>query len=169
VKRDNITYEGAVVLGVFEGAKGDFFGESGLDIQITVPLRTARMRYPQAERFLIVAKARPGEREDAIEEVRNVLRRLRRVPRGEEDFALSTADQIVEQLDAITGMVLLVSIALSGLGLLVGGIGVMNIMLVSVTERTREIGTRKVLGARRIDIVLQFLVEAMSLTGPGGC
>ncbi len=97
------------------------------------------------------------------------LRRLRNVPTGaEDDFSITTPDQIIERLDSITGMVLMVSIALSALGLLVGGIGVMNIMLVSVTERTREIGIRKAVGARRIDIVLQFLVEAMSLTGLGG-
>ncbi len=167
----SITVDGAEfrVLGVFEGAKGGFFGENGLDFQITVPLRTAQMRYPQADRFIIVANAKPEMREEAIEEVRNILRRLRRTPPGEEDdFSLSTPDQIVERLDSITGMVLLVSIALSALGLLVGGIGVMNIMLVSVTERTREIGIRKAIGARRIDIVLQFLMEAMSLTGLGG-
>ena len=157
------------VLGVFAPAKGGFFGENGLDFQITIPLRTAQMRYPQADRYILVAKAEPGRREDAIEEVRSVLRRLRNVPPGEDDdFELSTPDQIIERLDSITGMVLLVSIALSAIGLLVGGIGVMNIMLVSVTERTREIGVRKAIGARKLDIILQFLVEAMSLTGLGG-
>jgi len=157
------------VLGVFEAAKGGFFGENGLDFQVTIPLRAAQLRYPQANRHIIVAKARPGRRDEAIEEVRNIVRRLRRVPAGEEDdFSLSTPDQIIERLDSITGMVLLVSIALSSLGLLVGGIGVMNIMLVSVTERTREIGIRKSTGARRVDIVFQFLMEAMVLTGLGG-
>jgi putative ABC transport system permease protein len=97
------------------------------------------------------------------------LRRIRRTPPGaDDDFALSTADSIIQQLDRIIGMIILVSTSISALGLLVGGIGVMNIMLVSVTERTREIGVRKALGARRRDIVLQFLTEAVSLTGAGG-
>jgi putative ABC transport system permease protein len=89
-------------------------------------------------------------------------------PGAEDDFNLSTADSIIENFDKITGMIVLISIAISGLGLLVGGIGVMNIMLVSVTERTREIGVRKAIGARRGDIVLQFLTEAVALTGVGG-
>jgi putative ABC transport system permease protein len=81
---------------------------------------------------------------------------------------MSTADQIIEQFRSITAMTFLVMIVLSSIGLLVGGIGVMNIMLVSVTERTREIGIRKAIGARRIDIVVQFLLEAAVLTGLGG-
>ncbi len=157
------------ILGAFAPAKGGFFGENGLDFQIAIPLRTAQLRYPQADRYIIVAKARPGRREDALEEVRSITRRLRGVPPGaEDDFSLTTPDQIISRLDSITRMVFLASIALSALGLLVGGIGVMNIMLVSVTERTREIGIRKAIGARRFDIVLQFLMEAVSLTGVGG-
>ncbi len=90
------------------------------------------------------------------------------LPGRDDDFAISTPDQIIQQFDRITGLIGLVAIAISALGLLVGGIGVMNIMLVSVTERTREIGVRKALGARKRDIIGQFLVEAMTLTGAGG-
>ncbi|MGH9675278.1 MAG: ABC transporter permease [Bryobacteraceae bacterium] len=157
------------VVGVYAPAKGGFFGENGLDRQIVIPLRTAQMRYPNSESYMVVFQARPGLRDDALEELRSVLRRIRRIPTADEDdFALSTPDQIIARFDSITRMVLLVSIGISALGLLVGGIGVMNIMLVSVTERTREIGIRKAVGARRGDIVLQFLMEAVALTGLGG-
>ncbi len=158
-----------IVIGVFALAKGGFFGENGLDRQVVIPFQTVRLRYPQASNFLLTAKARPGMRADAIEEIRAALRKLRHVPRkDDDDFTISTADSIIENFDRITGMVLLISIAISGVGLLVGGIGVMNIMLVSVTERTREIGVRKAIGARRRDIVVQFLSEAVALTGAGG-
>lgn len=157
-----------VVIGVFELAKGSFFGENGLDNQITVPYTTVKIHFPASNRWFMTIGARPGMREQAMEESRAILRRLRHTPPGEDDFSLSTADSIIENFDKITSVVLLVSIALSSLGLLVGGIGVMNIMLVSVTERTREIGVRKALGARRSDIVGQFLTEAITLSGLGG-
>ena len=156
------------VIGVFAPAKGGFFGENGLDRQIALPLRTAQMRYPGADRYFIVCKSRPGLRDVALEEVTAAMRKIRRSPPGADDFNISTPDQIIKRFDALTGMIVLVSISISGLGLLVGGIGVMNIMLVSVTERTREIGVRKAMGARRNDIVLQFLMEAVALTGVGG-
>jgi putative ABC transport system permease protein len=157
------------VAGVYAKAKGGFFGENGQDSEIDIPLRTARSRYPQVDRFMVIAKARPGMREEAFQEVEGVMRRIRRLSTGvEDDFAISTPDQIIQQFDNITSLIGLVAIAISALGLLVGGIGVMNIMLVSVTERTREIGVRKAVGARRRDIIGQFLVEAMTLTGAGG-
>ena len=98
-----------------------------------------------------------------------ILRRRRQVKFGDpNNFDIKTADKFIEQFDSITAMVGLIAIAISSLGLLVGGIGVMNIMLVSVTERTQEIGIRKALGARRRDITNQFLFEAMTLTFLGG-
>ena len=157
------------VVGIFAKAKGGFFGENGQDRQVIMPLATARLRYPQSDNFFITLKARHGQRDDAVEEIRDSLRRLRKVPAGKpDDFSLSTPDSIIENFNKITGMILLMSIAISGVGLLVGGIGVMNIMLVSVTERTREIGIRKAIGARRGDIVTQFLIEAVTLSGTGG-
>jgi ABC-type antimicrobial peptide transport system, permease component len=98
-----------------------------------------------------------------------VLRQDRRLKFNDPDnFWISTAEQMIEEFHNVTGMVALVMIVLSSIGLLVGGIGVMNIMLVSVTERTHEIGIRKALGARRFDITLQFLTEAATLTLLGG-
>jgi putative ABC transport system permease protein len=157
-----------LVIGVFALAKGSFFGENGMDSQILVPQTTCKMRFPASNNWFLTVRARPGMREQAIEESRSVLRKIRRTPPGDDDFAVSTADSIIENFDKITSVILLVSISLSSLGLLVGGIGVMNIMLVSVTERTREIGVRKALGARRFDIVGQFLTEAVTLSGLGG-
>jgi putative ABC transport system permease protein len=157
------------VVGVLDQAKGSFFGTNRQDTQIIIPLRTAVMRYPTEDRFIIVTKAREGMREEVFEEVRQTLRRVRKTPAAaEDDFGLSTADQIVKRLDGILTVVVAVSIGLASLGLLVGGIGVMNIMLVSVTERTKEIGVRKAIGARRSDIITQFLMEAVTLTGIGG-
>jgi putative ABC transport system permease protein len=157
------------VLGVFAKAKGGFLGENGMDNAVIIPIRTAQTRYPQLDNFMLVAQARQGKRQDAYDELQAVMRRIRRLPTGtEDDFAISTPDQIIKQFDQITGLIGMIAIAISGLGLLVGGIGVMNIMLVSVTERTREIGVRKAVGARRRDIIGQFLIEAMTLTGAGG-
>ena len=140
-----------------------------MDSQISIPFRTACARYPQVDTFTLTARARPGLRRQAYDEVQETLRRLRHLGAHDpDDFTLSTPDQIVKQLDNVTGMIVMIAIAISALGLLVGGIGVMNIMLVSVTERTREIGVRKAIGASRSDIVIQFLFEAVTLTGAGG-
>ena len=168
---ETVVIDGApyTIIGIYAPAKGGFFGENGFDRQVLIPLQTARLRYPQSTNFFLTAKSKPGMREDAVEEIRNAMRKLRKVPEGaDDDFTLSTADSIIKSFDQVTGMIIGISVAISSIGLLVGGIGVMNIMLVSVTERTREIGERKAVGARRFDVILQFLVEAVTLTGLGG-
>jgi putative ABC transport system permease protein len=165
----NVAGTDYAVAGVFAEAKGGFFGVNRQDQQIAIPLRTAMMRFPTEDRYIIVSKARPGMREEAYEEIRQLMRRIRKTPaQAEDDFGISTPDQIVKRFDAIFGVAIAVSVALASLGLLVGGIGIMNIMLVSVTERTKEIGVRKAIGAKKSDIVIQFLTEAVTLSGLGG-
>jgi len=136
---------------------------------VYLPFKTIKQQYPANEDCFIMVVAKPGTIDEATEDVRNILRRRRNVPYGKPDnFGVSTSDQILEQFDAITSGIFLLMVAISSVGLLIGGIGVMNIMLVSVTERTKEIGVRKAIGARRLDIVTQFLIEAATLTSIGG-
>jgi putative ABC transport system permease protein len=136
---------------------------------VYMPYLTLRKLYPDVEDNFVMAQAVPGKMEAAVEEIRELLRRRRKVAYGAKDnFGISTSDQILTQFGAITGGIFALMVAISSVGLLIGGIGVMNIMLVSVTERTREIGVRKAMGARRKDIVTQFLIEAGTLTGLGG-
>ncbi|MFN2413288.1 MAG: ABC transporter permease, partial [Pyrinomonadaceae bacterium] len=136
---------------------------------VYLPFKTIKQLYPKNEDCFIMATSRPGKLNDALEEVRAILRRQRKVPTGKPDnFGVQTSDQIITQFGAITGGIFLLMVAISSVGLLIGGIGVMNVMLVSVTERTREIGTRKAIGARKRDIITQFLIEAATLTAIGG-
>jgi len=139
------------------------------DTRILLPYFTMQKMFPSARENMLVVVAKHGKLPAAIDEMRSVLRMQRHVALDKPDnFDISTAEQMVEQFRSITAVTALVMIVLSSIGLLVGGIGVMNIMLVSVTERTREIGIRKAIGARRVDIVVQFLTEAVVLTGMGG-
>jgi putative ABC transport system permease protein len=157
------------IVGVLEKRKAGFFGENEEDNAVFIPFRTAQKIAPARGYILFVIKGRSGQLAEALQQSEEVLRRRRNVKFGEpNNFDIKTADKFIEQFDSIFAMVGLLAIAISCLGLLVGGIGVMNIMLVSVTERTKEIGIRKAIGARRKDIVLQFLFEAMMLTFLGG-
>ena len=157
------------LIGVMEKRKGSFFGENQEDNAIYIPFETGKKLSPGSEWMLLIIEARSGQLVSALEQSREVLRRQRGVRFNEPDnFDLSTADKIISDFDSITALVGLIAIAISSIGLLVGGIGVMNIMLVTVTERTQEIGVRKALGARRGDIVKQFLFESMTLTFLGG-
>jgi putative ABC transport system permease protein len=157
------------IVGVLEKRKAGFFGENEEDNAVFIPFRTAQKIAPAKGYLLLVIKARSGQTTEALQQSEDILRRRRSVKFGDpNNFDIKTADKFIEQFDSITAMIGLVAIAISSLGLLVGGIGVMNIMLVSVTERTKEIGVRKALGARRRDIVRQFLFEAMTLTFLGG-
>ena len=157
------------IVGVLEKRKAGFFGENDEDNAVLIPFRTAQKVAPAKGYLLLIIKARSGRVVEALEQSEEILRRRRNVKFGDpNNFDIKTADKFIEQFDSIFAMVGLIAIAISSLGLLVGGIGVMNIMLVSVTERTKEIGVRKAIGARRRDIVRQFLFEAMALTFLGG-
>jgi len=158
------------VVGVLEKRKGGFMGENEDDNAVFMPYRTGRIVAPRASDWLmLVIRARSGQLAAALDQAEDVLRRRRGVRANQpSNFDLSTADRIIQQFDGITAAIGLIAIAISSVSLLVGGIGVMNIMLVSVTERTQEIGVRKALGARRGDIVRQFLFEAIALTLSGG-
>ena len=166
VKMGGMPFE---IVGVLEKRKAGFFGENEEDNAVFIPFRTAQKVAPARGYMLMVIRGRSGLVQEALQQSEDILRRRRGVKFNEPDnFDIKTADKFIEQFDSITAMVGLIAIAISSLGLLVGGIGVMNIMLVSVTERTKEIGIRKAIGARRRDIVNQFLFEAMTLTFLGG-
>jgi len=156
------------VLGVFSKPKGGW-SDGDEDRRVVIPYYSFRKFFPGAEEHGIRMQARAGMLDIAVDQARDVLRRRRHVPYDAPDnFTITTSQQIVEQFHQIVGMVAISTFVLSSIGLLVGGVGVMNIMLVSVTERTREIGVRKAIGARRRDITWQFLFEAITLTGLGG-
>lgn len=157
------------IIGVLEKRKAGFFGENEEDRKVFLPYRTARKVAPQRNFLLQIIQAKTGRVKEALEDAESILRQRREVKfDAANDFDIKTADKFIEQFDSITGMIGLIAIAISSLGLLVGGIGVMNIMLVSVTERTKEIGIRKAIGATSGAIIFQFLLEAMTLTFFGG-
>jgi putative ABC transport system permease protein len=146
-------------------------GEGSNDVNnvIYMPFEVAHKLKPEADDLFILAIAHAGRLDEAKDQIEDLLRQRRQVPLGKpNNFGIETADSIVQTFRSIMAGVALAMIAISSVGLMVGGIGVMNIMLVSVTERTREIGVRKAIGARKRDILIQFLIEAMTLTGFGG-
>ncbi len=166
VRMNGQTWE---IIGVIEKRKAAFLGDNPEDRKVLMPFRTARKAAPEREELRIIAQTKPGELSLAVDDVESIMRKRRGLKVGDADnFDIQTAEEMIAQFDGIIGGVGIAAIAISCLGLLVGGIGVMNIMLVSVTERTKEIGIRKALGATRSAIVLQFLLEAMTLTFFGG-
>jgi putative ABC transport system permease protein len=158
------------VIGVRARGVGGLFGGDGADDRFFyIPFGTMEKMHPELEDITITLRAREGQMSLMFDQVTETLRRRRGVrANAKNDFSISTPDAIFETIGQITSVVALIIVPISGAGLLVGGVGVMNIMLVSVTERTKEIGVRRAVGARRADIVWQFLIEAMSLTALGG-
>ncbi|MGZ5479277.1 MAG: ABC transporter permease [Candidatus Aminicenantales bacterium] len=161
--------EAFTVIGVL-AKRGQMFGQSR-DNFVGLPITTLMkyFRYEKDGLEIIAVPRQSGMLGETIEQISSVLRQRRKVPYGKpNDFAVMTQDTMVDLYNQLTGAAYLVMIVISSIGLLVGGIGVMNIMLVSVKERTREIGIRKAIGARSGDILKQFLIEAIFLTGVGG-
>ncbi len=157
------------VVGILE-KRGNIFGQSQ-DNFVGIPITTLMKYYPYhlSEIEITAVPRKHGYLEETIDQITNVLRKRRKVGFGKpNDFVISTQGTFVDLYNQITGAVYMVMIVISSIGLLVGGIGVMNIMLVAVKERTREIGIRKAIGARSADILKQFLIEAIFLTGTGG-
>ncbi len=149
-----------------------FLFSGGSDDQnnvVYLPYNVAHKLKPNEDDVFIMAVAKPGLMDEAKDQVRDMLRVRRQVPfTSPDNFGLETAEGFLENFRSITAGLAIAMVVISSVGLMVGGIGVMNIMLVSVTERTREIGVRKAIGARRSDIMWQFLIEAATLTGIGG-
>ncbi len=166
IQVDGIPYK---VIGVLAKRKGQLVKDQSADLTVKVPYNTYRKHYPADDEHFIGAEAYPGFKDAAEDEIRGLLRRRRGVPYNKSDnFGMSSAETIADNFRQIMSTVALMTIVVSSIGLLVGGVGVMNIMLMSVTERTHEIGVRKAIGARRADVTRQFLTEAVVLTGLGG-
>lgn len=157
------------VVGVLAARRGGFFGENRQDSVMAIPAGTARRRFPDADATLIYLRARDGQLDAAQIEIEAALRRLRGLgPDEPNDFNLSTSEQIIGTFDRVGSGIALATIGLAAVSLLIGGIGIANVMVISVTERTREIGLRLSVGARSKDVLRQFLVESILLSLLGG-
>jgi len=157
------------VVGELAPRQGGFLGENRQDDVLSLPANTVRRRFGLPERLVIYVRSAPAGLDACVRETEAILRRLRQLPpNADSDFTLSTSEQIISTFDAISGRIALASVGLAAISLIIGAIGVANVMFIGVTERTREIGLRLAVGARRSEVLLQFLVEAIILSGIGG-
>ncbi|MCH7955067.1 MAG: ABC transporter permease, partial [Candidatus Marinimicrobia bacterium] len=157
------------VIGILE-KKGNLLGMMDLDSRVIIPIGTFGNSFGTRRHVSIQVKVKDQVyMEDSKDELTGIMRRVRRVPPGaEDDFSINQQSVFTDMYNNMTGAIYGAGIVITALSLLVGGIGVMNIMLVSVTERTREIGIRKALGARRRSILFQFLIESSAICLFGG-
>jgi putative ABC transport system permease protein len=169
-KRVNCLGQEFTVVGTFTKFKaGPFGSENQEDNDFIIPYWTFRKMLPTIDDNFIVARMREGRMQEGLDQIEQALRIHRGVsPMANNDFEMMTSDSFIKTFDDIIGGVFVVTMFISGIAFFVGGIGVMNIMLVAVTERTKEIGIRKAVGAKKSDIIWQFLTEAITLTGIGG-
>lgn len=157
------------VVGVAAPRPGGVFGENRQDSVITLPIRTVQQLYPDARNILIYMRMKEGRRAEARLDAETLLRGLRGVPEGApNDFQLTSPDQIIAVFNQVGNAIGAATIALAGISLFIGAIGIGNVMVISVTERTREIGIRRALGATQTSVRRQFLIEAGVLSGLGG-
>lgn len=157
------------VVGELEKRRGGFFGENRQDNVLSLPVGTIRRRFGEPDRLVLYIQAESGRRDDAFRQAETILRQLRQLPPGaDNDFTLSTAESIIATFDSISARIAVATVALAAVSLLIGAIGIANVMFISVTERTREIGLRRAVGARTGEVQLQFLLEAAFLSAIGG-
>ena len=168
-QRIKIADQSFQVVGVMQ-KRGSLFGSLDLDIRVAIPLREFIAEIWSRPDVTIEVKANGlAQLDETREELRQVMRRIRHLRPGEpDDFAINQQDQFVELFHKETGTIAIIGLFVTSLSLFVGGIGIMNIMFVSVVERTREIGVRKAIGAKRRNILLQFLIEAACICLMGG-